>query len=309
MSIYECKVCDRICNSPRSIAQHISSHGYNSKSYYDTFIKKESEGSCMICEKETRWTNINQGYVKKCHSCASKESAIKQWSGKIGEKRKQNLSIKMTGNSISVGRPKNSKNKNKYPEGVASTRALLQFEKYGHNWSGKKHTIKTKQKMSETAIKRIEQGIMPRTSYKGKFNPKNPQKYAGNLDNIIWRSTYELKVMKYLDENSNVVEWSSEEIVIPYKDPTQNKWRRYFPDFLAKIRRPDGSIQTLMLEVKPYEQTKEPKVQKKRTKKYITEVTTWAVNDAKWKAARELCADKGWEFRLITEKEIFGKNK
>lgn len=146
-------------------------------------------------------------------------------------------------------------------------------------------------------------------AYKGKFIPKYPVKYKGDPSNIIFRSLWERRVMSYLDENTNVIEWRSEEIAIPYKSPIDNRYHRYFPDFLAKIKRPDGSIQTLMLEVKPFEQTKEPKVQKKRTKRYITEVTTWAVNDAKWKAAKEVCTDKGWEFRLITEKEIFGKNK
>lgn len=146
-------------------------------------------------------------------------------------------------------------------------------------------------------------------AYSGKFSPKNPQKYKGDPTNIIFRSLWERRVMSYLDENSNVIEWRSEEIAIPYKSPIDNRFHRYFPDFLAKIRRPDGSIQTLMLEVKPFNQTQQPEIQKKKTKKYITEVTTWAVNDAKWKAARELCADKGWEFRLITEKELGIKYK
>ena len=144
---------------------------------------------------------------------------------------------------------------------------------------------------------------------KGRFNPKYPEKYKGDSTNIIFRSSYELRVMKYLDENSNVIEWSSEEIAIPYRSPLDNRYHRYFPDFLAKVRKPDGSIQTIMIEVKPLYQTKEPEIQKKKTKKYITEVTTWAVNDAKWKSASEYCADRGWKFQLITEKELGIKYK
>ena len=59
-----------------------------------------------------------------------------------------------------------------------------------------------------------------------------------------------------------------------------------------------------MVEVKPLRQTKQPKKQKKQTKAYITEVVTYAINQAKWEAAKEYCKDRGWEFMLITEKEL-----
>lgn len=141
-------------------------------------------------------------------------------------------------------------------------------------------------------------------SYKGRFRPRNPQKYKGDVDNIIWRSTWELRVFKWLDENENILEWQSEELFIPYVSPVDGRLRRYFPDIVCKCRKKDGSIETLMLEIKPFKETQEPKVQKKKTKKYINEVTTWGINTNKWKAAREFCADRGWSFRLITEKEL-----
>jgi hypothetical protein len=146
-------------------------------------------------------------------------------------------------------------------------------------------------------------------TYKGKFSPKYPKKYKGDPTNIIFRSSWELRLFKYLDENTNVLEWQSEEIAIPYRSPLDGRLHRYFPDVVVKVRKPDGSTETIMIEVKPLSQTKEPEVQKKRTKRYITEVTTWAVNDAKWKSAREYCADKGWKFQLITEKELGIKYK
>lgn len=146
-------------------------------------------------------------------------------------------------------------------------------------------------------------------AYSGRFSPKNPKKYAGDPTNIIWRSLWERKVMKYLDETPSVIEWKSEEIAIPYISPVDGRRRRYFPDFIVKVKKADGSIHTMMLEVKPKAQTLEPKVQKKRTKKYITEVMTWGINSAKWTAAREYCLDKGWEFKLITEAEIFKNAK
>jgi len=141
-------------------------------------------------------------------------------------------------------------------------------------------------------------------TYKGKFSPKNPKKYGGDPTGIIYRSLWELKVMKYLDENINVIEWKSEEIAIPYRSPVDNRIHRYFPDFIVRVKTPNGGTKTLMLEVKPKKQTMEPKVQKKRTKAYLTEVMTWGVNQAKWKSAQEFCLDKGWEFKLITEDEL-----
>lgn len=141
-------------------------------------------------------------------------------------------------------------------------------------------------------------------AYKGRFSPKNPKKYKGDPTNIIYRSLWERKVMVYLDDNPAIIEWSSEEIAIPYLCPTDNRWHRYYPDFVVKARKADGMVQTMILEVKPKKETMEPKVQKKRTKRYITEVMTWGKNQAKWKAASEYCADRGWVFKLITEDQL-----
>jgi hypothetical protein len=145
--------------------------------------------------------------------------------------------------------------------------------------------------------------------YKGRFSPKNPQKYIGDPTNIIYRSLWELRVMRYLDDNSNVLEWRSEEIAIPYVSPVDNRYHRYFPDFIIKVKTPDGKTQTMMIEVKPKNQTKEPTKKKKITKQYINEVTTWGVNQSKWKAAEEYCLDRGWKFKILTEDEIFNKTK
>jgi hypothetical protein len=141
-------------------------------------------------------------------------------------------------------------------------------------------------------------------AYKGRFKPVNYKKYKGDPTNIVYRSLWERKAMQYFDTNDNVIEWSSEETVIPYYDPVQGKWRRYFPDFVIKAKKSDGTTIVKMLEVKPSKETKEPKKQKRITRKYITEVTTWGTNQAKWKAAHEYCLDRGWEFQLITEKEL-----
>ena len=141
-------------------------------------------------------------------------------------------------------------------------------------------------------------------AYKGKFSPKNPKKYRGDPTGIIYRSLWELKVMKYLDDNRNVLEWCSEEVAIPYISPVDNRPHRYFPDFIVRMLMPDGKTKTVMIEVKPKAQTREPKIPTKKTRKYLTEVMTWGVNQAKWKAATEYCLDRQWEFKLITEVEL-----
>lgn len=141
-------------------------------------------------------------------------------------------------------------------------------------------------------------------AYSGKYRPTNRSKYKGDPTNIIYRSLWELKFMKYCDLNENILEWGSEEIVIPYISPLDNRIHRYFPDFYVRVRSKTGRIEKLIIEIKPLKQTTPPKKQQRRTKRYITEVTTYAVNDAKWKAAREYCKDRQWEFKILTEKEL-----
>ena len=141
----------------------------------------------------------------------------------------------------------------------------------------------------------------------GFFSPKFPKKYIGDPTNIVFRSGWERRVMQSLDENTNVLRWASEEIIVPYISPIDNRPHRYFVDFYVEARAIDGSVKKMLLEVKPAAQTQPPKSPKRRTKRYISEVMTYGVNEAKWKAAREYCKDKGWEFRIITEAELFKK--
>ena len=143
----------------------------------------------------------------------------------------------------------------------------------------------------------------------GFFKPRNPKKYRGDPTNIVYRSGWERKVMQNLDENSSVLSWSSEEVIIPYVSPVDGRTHRYFVDFYVEAIQLDGTVKTMLLEVKPRAQTIEPQVPKRRTKRFINEVVTWGVNQAKWKAAEDYCRYKGWEFKLITEKELFGKDK
>jgi len=141
-------------------------------------------------------------------------------------------------------------------------------------------------------------------AYIGKFKPKNPQKYKGDHTNIVWRSTWEAKFMNFLDTKDYVICWSSEEIIVPYKDPLNGHWRRYFVDFYAQIMDKDGKTKTYLIEIKPKYQTIEPIKKNRVTQKYINEVYTYAVNQTKWKYAEEYCKDRGWEFKIMTEDDL-----
>lgn len=141
-------------------------------------------------------------------------------------------------------------------------------------------------------------------SYKGFFKPTNPAKYKGDPSNIVYRSSWELKFMRYLDAHRDVLEWSSEEFSIPYRSPVDGKLHRYFPDFKVKKKNPEGVVEVVVVEIKPAKETKPPAVQAKKTKQYLKEVYTWGVNSAKWKAARAFCEDRKWKFMIMTERDL-----
>ena len=137
---------------------------------------------------------------------------------------------------------------------------------------------------------------------RGFYNPKNPAKYEGRLDKIIYRSKLELRIMKYLDDHPDVLKWSSEELAIPYIKPTDGKIHRYFVDFKATLKHKDGVIRTTLVEAKWSTATVPPPVPKKKTKRYMREVYYWMINQAKWAAAQNLCKKKDWDWIILTEK-------
>ena len=141
-------------------------------------------------------------------------------------------------------------------------------------------------------------------AYRGKYYPSFPRKYKGDPTNIIYRSLWERKFMVYCDKNTKILEWGSEEIALPYISPHDSRVHRYFPDFYIKVQENTGKIKKYLIEVKPLKQTTKPKRPKRQTKGYIREAFEYARNQAKWKAAREYCADRMWEFKVITEKEL-----
>ena len=141
-------------------------------------------------------------------------------------------------------------------------------------------------------------------SYKGKYQPSYPRKYKGNPTNIVYRSLWERKFMVYCDNNERILEWGSEEMYVWYRSPIDNRPHRYFPDFYIKVKESTGAIKKYIIEIKPNRQTKPPAKPKRQTKGYLREAYEYAKNQAKCEAADEWCKDRGYEFKVFTEKEL-----
>ena len=139
----------------------------------------------------------------------------------------------------------------------------------------------------------------------GMFKPNNPHKYKGDVNNIRYMSSWELKLQEFLDNNPNVLEWSSETIRIPYIKPTDGRVHHYLPDFYVKVKVKDGNIREEIIEVKPFKETRESKARKPSTLLY--EQVTYQVNLAKWAAAEAWCKQRGFHFRILTERSLFKK--
>jgi len=138
----------------------------------------------------------------------------------------------------------------------------------------------------------------------GIYSILNPEKYKGSLP-CIYRSSLELKVFRWFDNNLNVITWGSESVVVPYQSPLDGKLHRYFVDLVAALKDRSGEIKKLLIEIKPHKQTMKPEATKnKKVKTMIYENTQWAVNQAKWKAAEQYAKNKGYQFLILTEKHI-----
>lgn len=133
---------------------------------------------------------------------------------------------------------------------------------------------------------------------KRKFKPLFPEKYAGDPTNIVMRSSWETKFAIWCDKNPSIIRWSSEETVVPYMSPIDNRMHRYFVDFKIQTK-----SKTYLVEIKPEFQTKPPTSQK-RTRRYLEEASTYLVNQAKWQYATRYAKDRNWEFVVLTEKEL-----
>ncbi len=136
-------------------------------------------------------------------------------------------------------------------------------------------------------------------SIKGIYKLRNPNKYLGDKSNVVYRSLLERRFMEFFDSSVSIVNWSSEELHIPYYNPVKGKISRYFPDFLVKVKTKDGTIENWLVEIKPDSQTRPPK-----TTKSTRVLVEWAINSSKWNSAQEYCQKNNLKFVILTEKNI-----
>jgi len=139
-------------------------------------------------------------------------------------------------------------------------------------------------------------------AYRGKYRVKNPKKYKGDSTNVVFRSLWERHTFRWLDENDEIVEWNSEEVVILYLCKTDKKYHRYFIDIYFKAR----NGKKYLIEIKPKNQTLPPKQPARKTKRYVTEVMTYIKNQSKWEAAQAFAMDRGYIFQVWHEDTLNG---
>ena len=137
-------------------------------------------------------------------------------------------------------------------------------------------------------------------AYRGKYKVKKPEKYSGDFNNVIYRSLWERQFFRWCEDNDDVIKWSSESVIIPYRCKTDNKMHRYFMDVKVKFK----NGKTYLIEIKPESQTQPPKQPKRKSKKYLKEVMTYVKNTSKWEQAEKYCFVRGGEFKIFTEKTL-----
>ena len=145
---------------------------------------------------------------------------------------------------------------------------------------------------------------MARNYKQGIYTPKNPGKYSGDFKNIIFRSSWEQRMFRWCDLNPNVLEWNSEEIVVPYFFELDGKYHRYYVDLKIKLKTKDGSVKTYLVEIKPHAQIIKPIVEGKLNKSKKEAIETWCKNQKKWQAASEFAKQRGWEFLVLSERDL-----
>lgn len=144
---------------------------------------------------------------------------------------------------------------------------------------------------------------MARRYKQGKFTPQNPEKYVGDLNKIVWRSSWEKEFLRYCDLNPSVIQYSSEELAIPYVNPIDNTAHRYFPDVVLTIKNKKGELVKMMVEIKPSAECSAPTSKNKRV--LMEQTVTFIINQAKWSAARAFCTKHNMQFQILTERELF----
>ena len=136
----------------------------------------------------------------------------------------------------------------------------------------------------------------------GEYTPTNKSKYIGTYP-IQFRSSWELSVFRVLDAHPNVTQWASESLSIPYSNPVTGKWSFYIPDLMIVFVDKDGKKRAELVEIKPAKEAYADKAKSKKDKIALL------INQAKWAAAMIWCKKHGLTFRILTEDELFKKQR
>jgi hypothetical protein len=146
----------------------------------------------------------------------------------------------------------------------------------------------------------------------GFYRPQNPEKYIGDIHNIIYRSSWERKFCQYCDINPNITKWSSESLYTMYWNPIDKKEHKYFIDYYIQVKKPDDVLENWLIEIKPEDQyalhkrPKEPvgNLTEKKIRSYNEKLKTWITNRAKFEAATRFAESRGYKFGAINESFI-----
>jgi len=143
----------------------------------------------------------------------------------------------------------------------------------------------------------------------GYFKPTFPEKYVGDPTQIIFRSSWEFKFLKWCDHSPTVIKYSSEPVGIPYYSPLDKRGHTYYIDFYVVTKDSEGREQSWLIEIKPDKYTKPPtapaRMTDKQTASYVYAAKQYIVNQAKFEAAKEFASVRGLKFGIITENFLF----
>lgn len=141
--------------------------------------------------------------------------------------------------------------------------------------------------------------------HQGIYQLKHPEKYCGKK-NPRFLSSFEYQCFRFLDHHNGVIKWGAETVVVKYYNPVKQRTARYIVDVYVKYRDKYGVEREELIEIKPKAQVKKPKKQgRKKQETFLQEQRTYATNIAKWQAAKEYARQRGWNFRILTEDDIF----
>lgn len=148
---------------------------------------------------------------------------------------------------------------------------------------------------------------MARNYKQGKYEVKNPSKCINGTKEVRYLSSYELECWRWADNNKNVIRWGVETVVVPYYSSVKGRKARYLVDLYIEYYNRHGEYKKVLCEIKPFRETKKVRDTPGRKKStVIQEQLTYVTNMEKWKAAKKYAEDRGWQFTILTEKEIFG---